>query len=130
MLLAMLAHGYLTAGQPREGLTTLAGACEEVRRTGERFYEAEIRRLQAELLLQQGRWAEAEAGFEQAIEVARQQSAKSLELRAMVSLSRLWQSRGRRSEARHLLAEIYDRFMEGFDTPDLKDAKVLLEELA
>jgi predicted ATPase len=101
-----------------------------VEETGERYYEAELRRLQAELLLQQGHPAEAEAGFQQAIEVARQQSARSWELRATVSLCRLWQGQDRRQDARRLLVAIYDWFTEGFDTPDLKDAERLLGELA
>jgi predicted ATPase len=72
---------------------------------------------------------EAEACFLQAIEIARQQQAKSLELQAVTSLSRLWQSQGRKDEARQLLAEIYGWFTEGFDTKDLQEAKALLEEL-
>ncbi len=73
--------------------------------------------------------AEAEACFRQAIDVAQRQSAKSLELRAVVSLSRLWQSQGKKDEARQLLAEIYGWFTEGFDTADLKEAKALLDTL-
>ena len=73
---------------------------------------------------------EAEACFHKAIAIARQQQAKSLELRAVTSLSRLWQQQGKKDEARQLLAEIYGWFTEGFDTADLKDAKALLEELA
>jgi predicted ATPase len=74
--------------------------------------------------------AEAERCFQHAIEVARKQQAKSLELRAAMSLSRLWQKQGKREEARQLLAAIYGWFTEGFDTPDLKEAKALLEELS
>jgi predicted ATPase len=73
---------------------------------------------------------EAEACFHKAIEVARQQSARSLELRATMSLARLWQQQGRQEEARQMLAEIYSWFTEGFDTVDLQEAKALLEELA
>jgi len=74
--------------------------------------------------------ADAEACFHKAIEVARQQQAKSLELRAVMSLARLWQQQGRKAEARRMLADIYGWFTEGFDTKDLQEAKVLLEELA
>jgi len=73
---------------------------------------------------------EAEECFRKAIEIARQQQAKSLELRAVMSLSRLWQQQGKREEARQMLAEIYGWFTEGFDTTDLQEAKALLEELA
>ena len=78
----------------------------------------------------QPRVAEAEACFQQAIEIAQQQRAKSWELRASVSLARLWQNQGKQAEARQLLAEIYGWFTEGFDTADLQEAKALLEELA
>src|SRR5207249_5621057 len=74
--------------------------------------------------------AEAEACFHKAIEIARRQQAKSLELRAVMSLSRLWQQQGKKEEARQLLAEIYGWFTEGFDTADLREAKALIEELA
>lgn len=77
----------------------------------------------------QGDEAEAEASFKKAIQVARQQSAKSWELRASIGLARLWGKQGKRDEARQLLGEIYDWFTEGFDTPDLREAKTLLEEL-
>ena len=73
---------------------------------------------------------EAEACFLKAIDIARKQQAKSLELRAVMSLSRLWQQQGKKEEARQLLAEIYDWFTEGFDTKDLQEAKTLLEDLA
>ncbi|MBL7183248.1 MAG: AAA family ATPase [Anaerolineae bacterium] len=130
MMLAQLAEAYRRAGQVEEGLSVLAEALAFVEKTGERFYGAEIHRLKGELLLMQGDETEAEASFHKAIEVARQQSAKSWELRAAMSLCRLWQQQGKREEARQLLAEIYDWFTEGFDTPDLKEAKALLEELS
>jgi predicted ATPase len=82
------------------------------------------------LLLAQGDGEEAKASFHKAIEVARRQQAMSWELRATVSLCRLWQQQGKRQEARHRLTKIYDWFTEGFDTPDLQEAKALLEELA
>ena len=101
-------------------------------KTGERYFEAELHRLKGELLLQQdaGSGDEAETCFRQALDVARCQQAKSLELRAAMSLSRLWQHQGKRDEARQLLAEIYGWFPEGFDTTDLQEAQALLEELA
>jgi predicted ATPase len=98
----------------------------------ERYYEAEIFRLKGELLLRQHASNDAEAWscFENAIEIARKQSAKSFELRATMSLTRLLAKQGRRDEARAVLAEIYNWFTEGFDTADLKDAKALLDELS
>ena len=89
--------------------------------------------LRGELLLRQGprpTWEEAEACFHQALALARRQQAKSWELRAATSLSRLWQQQGKRQEAHDLLAPVYHWFTEGFDTADLKDAKALLDELA
>jgi predicted ATPase len=101
-------------------------------RTGERMYEAELHRVKGELLLMHdaANCPEAERCFRTAIEVARRQAGKSLELRATVSLARLLAAQMRRDEARAMLAEIYCWFTEGFDTADLKDAKALLDELA
>jgi predicted ATPase len=101
-----------------------------VEETDERHWEAELYRLKGELLLTQGDKTEAEASFHKAIEVARHQQARSWELRATVSLCRLWRKQGRVDEARQMLAEIYGWFTEGFDTPDLQEAKELLEELS
>lgn len=146
-LLALLAEAYGKAGQAEEGLATLAEALTWVDKSGERFYEAELYRLKGELTLQKLSVArsqlpvinpqsltstaqpEAEACFQKAIEIARRQQAKSLELRATMSLARLWQQQGKKDEARQLLAEIYGWFTEGFDTKDLQEAKALLEEL-
>jgi predicted ATPase len=137
--LALLAEAYGQAGQAEEGLSVLAEALASVDNTGQHSWEAELYRLKGELLLRciepvemmQGEAeADAEACFRQAIQVARQQDAKSWELRATMSLSRLWQRQGRADQARQMLAEIYGWFTEGFDTPDLKEAKVLLEELS
>jgi len=96
-----------------------------------RLYESEIHRLKGELLFRRGASTAAEAQncFERAIVIARNQSAKSLELRAIMSLARLLEKQGRRDEARTMLAEIYGWFTEGFDTADLIDAKALLKEL-
>jgi predicted ATPase len=111
-------------------LCSLAEALALVEQTDERYYEAELYRLKGELLLLQGDDAEAEASLEKAIQVAQRQQAKSWELRATVSLARLWQEQGRADEARQMLAEIYGWFTEGFDTLDPKEARALLEELA
>jgi predicted ATPase len=128
--LGSLAEAQAKAGHPEEGLTTLAEALALVEQTDERHWEAELYRLRAELLLMQGDDAEAEASLHNAIEVARRQRTKSWELRATVSLCRLWQEQGRMDEARQMLAGIYGWFTEGFDTPDLQEAKALLEGLS
>jgi predicted ATPase len=100
--------------------------------TEERWWEADLHRLKGALLLQLSNpdVAQAEACFQQAIAIARPQQAKALELRAALNLSRLWQQQGQRAAARDLLVPIYGWFTEGFDTPDLQEAKALLEELA
>jgi predicted ATPase len=131
--LAALGEAYGKAGQADMGLAALAEALGIVDTTGERKEEAELYRLKGALLLQAGiRRAEdeAEASFHHALALARQQQAKSWELRAATSLSRLWQRQGKRAEARALLAPIYGWFTEGFDTADLLEAKALLAELA
>jgi len=129
--LALLAEAYGTMDQAAAGLTALAEALMLVDTTGERWYEPELHRLKGELRLQQSpdSHAEAHACFQQALDVARSQQAKSLELRAATSLGRLWQQQGKHAEARQLLAEVYGWFTEGFDTPDLREAKALLDEL-
>jgi predicted ATPase len=131
--LALLAEAHDRADQSEEGLKVLADALVVAEKTGERFWTAELYRLYGELSL---RVADAETGkrgaeqsFRKAIEIARRQSAKSLELRAAMSLSRLWQRQGKKDEARQMLAEIYGWFTEGFDTADLQEARALLEEL-
>ena len=115
----------------------LTEAQAAVQKNEERYYEAEIYRLRGELTLQRGSkfqvqdvQQEAETCFSQALEVARNQQAKSWELRAAMSLARLRQSQGKTTEARDLLAPVYSWFTEGFDTADLKDAKTLLEQLS
>jgi predicted ATPase len=129
--LSLLAEVYKEAGQLEEGVATLNDGIAFVEGTGERFYEAELHRLKGELLWMQGEdEAEVEGYYQHAIQVARRQSAKWLELRAVMSLSRLWWEQGRVDEARQMLAEIYGWFTEGFDTPDLQEAKALLEELS
>ena len=157
--LALLAESYGKAGQAEEGLNALTEALDFMNKRGERYYEAELYRLKGELTLQQSQaslkqvsdkpqtgqdksedanaqiltpkaQSEAEACFLKAIDITQKQQAKSLELRTATSLARLWQQQGKRAEARHLLAEIYGWFTEGFDTKDLQEAKALLEELA
>jgi class 3 adenylate cyclase/predicted ATPase len=129
--LALLAEAHGIMGEPEAGLTALAEALTLADTTGERWYEPELYRLKGELLLQQSsdNAAEAETCFHQALDVARNQQAKSLELRASTSLARLWQQQGKRQEAYDLLAPVYGWFTEGFDTADLQDAKALLNEL-
>jgi predicted ATPase len=128
---AVSAEIYGKIGQPDEGLRLVAEALALVGNNGERFYAAELHRLQGELLLARSPEAEAEAigCFHQALTVARQQQAKSLELRAAMSLSRQWQRQRQHKDAYPLLADVYAWFSEGLDTADLQDAKVLLAEL-
>jgi adenylate cyclase len=129
--LAERARGLGYQGQFAEGLRLLDEALNTARSTGVRHYEAEINRLGGELLLAgANETAKAEQCFYTGIAVARNQSAKSLELRGTMSLARLLRDTGRGDEARTMLAEIYNWFTEGFDTADLKDAKALLDELA
>ena len=129
--LARLATGLGTVGQIEGGLLLLTEARALVETSHERWHEAEIYRLKGELLLQQSHEPQAEAQeyFHKALAVARQQEAKSWELRAATSLARLWQKQGKQIEAQKLLSEIYNWFTEGFDTKDLEDAKALMEEL-
>jgi len=127
--LGLLAEAHAKMGQVKEGLAVVAEALAAVPTTG-RFWEAELYRLKGELLLKAEAEAEAEECFRQAIEVAQRQGAKSLELRATVSLGRLLQPQGKREEARRTLAAIYGWFTEGFDTLDLQAARDLLEELS
>ncbi|MFY9558535.1 MAG: hypothetical protein WAV47_27875, partial [Blastocatellia bacterium] len=128
--LVLLADALGAAGQIEQGLEALNEAIEVVARTGEHFYEAELYRIKGELLIKSFPQAaeEAESCFHRAIDIARQQSAKLFELRAVISLSCLWQQQGKRSEARKMLGELYDWFTEGFETADLKHARSLLEE--
>ena len=129
--LGLLAEAYGAGGHPDEGLAALAEALAVMDTTELRYYAAELYRLKGVLLLQQAvpETAQAAACFHQALDVARQQQAKSLELRAAMSLARLWQRQGKRAEARELLAPIYGWFTEGFDTADLQEAGALLAEL-
>jgi predicted ATPase len=145
--LALLGEACGKMGQREEGLNVIAEALGQVNHTGERVYEAELYRLKGELTLQQeskehgaksengkelavsSKEQEAEGCFLKAIEIAQKQQAKSLELRATVSLARLWQQQGKQREAHQMLSEVYNWFTEGFDTKDLQDAKALLENV-
>ncbi|MBI3798633.1 MAG: hypothetical protein HY268_16920 [Deltaproteobacteria bacterium] len=146
--LALLAEAYGKVGQVEEGLSGVAEALTMVDKDGERLWEAELYRLKGQLTLQKSAVrgpkskveespqfevrspeSEAEECFCKAIEIARRQHAKSLELRAVMSLRHLWRQQGKQKEAHELLSEIYHWFTEGFDTKDLQEAKTLLEEL-
>jgi predicted ATPase len=131
-LLALLAEAYGKTGRSEEALAALTEALALADKSGERHYQAELYRLKGEAHLASPaeNQAEAEACFRQAIAIARRQSAKSWELRAVMSLSRLYQKQGKQAEARPMLAEIYGWFTEGFDTPDLVDAAAQLNSLA
>jgi predicted ATPase len=139
--LALLAEAYGKMGRLREGLDALTEALAAVHKATEHFYEAELYRLKGEVLLAQigaeqraqsieERLAEVEACFQQALTVAHRQQARSLELRAAISLARLWQQQGKHQTAHHLLAEIYAWFEQGFNTADLQEARALLMALA
>jgi DNA-binding winged helix-turn-helix (wHTH) protein/predicted ATPase len=152
--LTTLAEAYGKGGKPEEGLQVLPEALTVMTTTGQRHWEAELYRIKGELLLAQESKSqkskvksqksgnpnlnsqildpdsEAETCFLKAINIARQQQAKSLELRATMSLARLWQQQGKRHEAHKLLSDIYNWFTEGFDTQDLQEAKALIEALS
>jgi predicted ATPase len=132
LLLAHLAGAYAELGQFDDAWRSIDEAVTMVETTKERWCEAEANRIAGEIALMgpQNDSAKAEAQFERALAVARQQQAKSWELRASMSLARLWRDQGKVSEARELLAPVYGWFTEGFDTRDLKEAKALLEGLA
>ena len=127
--LALLAEAYGKAGRAEEGLHVVAEGLAAAAHTGEAFFEAEQYRLQGELLLAHAveQHPVAESCFHHALDSARRQQAKWLELRAAVSLSRLWQQQGKQAEAQALLTPIYGWFTEGFDTADLQEAQALLE---
>ena len=129
---SLLAEAYRKAGQSVDGLNVVTDALAKARQTESRTYEAELHRIKGELLLKQAVVDEeqAESCFQQAIDVARVQQAKSWELRASMSLSRLWQRQRKKEKAREWLAGIFGWFTEGFDTADLRQARTLLEELS
>jgi predicted ATPase len=128
--IALLARACEIAGQIEEGLTVSDDALQIAQRTGERWFAAELNRHKGQLLLRQGHSEAAEELYRKALSIAQDQEAKLWELRAAASLARLWGEQGRREEARDLLSPVYGWFTEGFDTPDLREAKALLDELA
>jgi tetratricopeptide (TPR) repeat protein len=128
--LGHLAIAHAALGEAEVGLGLLEEANVIIERTGERLFEAEVYRLRGELLLRLQKSSDAEMMLERALTVARTQQARMWELRAATNLARLWGEGGRGSEARDLLASVYSWFTEGFDMPDLKEAKVVLKELA
>ena len=129
--LGLLAEAYGEGGLHEEGLDVLTEALAVMDITEVRFYGAELYRLKGALLLRQAvpDASQAETSFHQALDIARQQEAKSWELRAAISLARLWQSQNKRKDAYDLLAPVYNWFTEGFDTADLQEAKALLKQL-
>jgi predicted ATPase len=128
--LGFIAEAHLRAGEFDAALTTLDRAAEICGATAACHYQAELYRLRGLVLAQTGDAAEAASWLQQAINTARNQQAKSLELRAATSLARLWAEQGKRHQAHDLLSPVYGWFTEGFDTADLKDAKALLDQLA
>ena len=127
--IALLAAACEIAGQVEEASTQLDQALRIVDRTGERWFAPELHRHKGQLMLQQGHAEAAEELYREALSIARDQEARLWELRAAVSLARLRRDQGRRAEACNLLAPVYGWFTEGFDTPDLKEAKALLDTL-
>jgi predicted ATPase len=130
MGLTLLADTYRKVQQPQNGLQQLEDAINVTDRTQGRYYEAEMHRVRGEIFLSMHDNSAAEASFHKAINVAQHQSAKTWELRAAMSMARLWRDQGKRDEARELLAPVYGWFTQGFDTLDLKEAKALMDELA
>ena len=131
LFLVMHVGGLAKARRRDEALDALARGIAQAAQQGQHYYDAELHRLRAEILLDTDGNAveQAEAHFHQSLEIARRQEAKTFELRAATTLARLWQRQGKREKARALLAPLYAWFTEGFDTRDLIDAKALLEEV-
>jgi predicted ATPase len=125
----LLAGGQLRSGKIDDGLISLARAESHIMKTGAAWCEAEVHRLRGDLQLARSAKVDAEASYQKALDISRSQDAKLWEIRAATSLSRLWYDQGKGHEARDLLAPVYNWFTEGFDTPDVVDAKALLEEL-
>ena len=126
----LLAEAHRRINQTMEGLMLLSDALELVERTGEHWYEAELYRLRGEMLIKNGDRGGAEPWFSDALATTKKYGAKLFELRAAMSLARLWRDQGKVQQARELLAPVYGWFTEGFETRDLKEAKALLAELA
>ena len=127
-----LTRAYADIGQFDDARRCIQEAITAVETTKEKWWEAEVHRVAGEIALKShgSDSGKAEAYFERSLVIARQQQAKSWELRASMSLARLWRSQGKAQQARNLLAPVYEWFTEGFDTRDLKEAKALLDELA
>ena len=128
--LAVLADALAGAGNVAGGLAALGDAFEVMKSTGQRYYEAELSRLSGELFVKSGELARAEFYFQEALRIAREQGARSLELRGAIGLSRLWRTQGKQKQAAALLAGVYSGFVEGFETADLSQARILIEEMA
>jgi predicted ATPase len=127
--LIMLAQVHAALGRPKEGLKHLASATELIEKNDERVWEPELHTVRGEVMAMMGDRAAAEEAFYRSLTISRNVSAKLIELRASTRLASLWRDQGKRIEARDLLAPIYGWFTEGFDAPDLKQAKALLEQL-
>ncbi len=129
---AVLAEGLALSGDIEGGLQLIEDSLTQIARPGweERWYLAEILRLKGWMLALQGDLAGAEQNYLASLDVAREQQAKSWELRTSTSLARLWQQQGKQPEAHKLLSDVYNWFTEGFDTKDLQEARALLEELS
>jgi len=126
----LLAEAQQAAGQLAEARSTVATALAVAEQTGQLFFDADLHRLDGDLLIAMGGADDdAAARYHRALAIAREQGARSFELRAATSLARLWRDQGKRAEARDILAPVYAWFTEGFDTQDLIDAKALLAEL-
>ena len=129
LYLCHIASSHASLGQPEVGLGLLDEAVQLAEATSERFFEAELYRVRGTILLSLGEKGEAKAELQRALTIARQQRARWWELRAATNLARYWHDEGRYIEAISLLEPIYTWFVEGFETPDLKDAKLLLDQL-
>ena len=131
-LLSNLARAYVDLGELDDAWRCIDEAMTAMQKSKERWCEAEVNRIAGEIALESSKpnTAKAQEYFERALTVARQQQAKSWELRAAMSMARLWRDQGKRDAARDLLAPVYGWFSEGFDTLDLKEAKALLDTLA
>jgi predicted ATPase len=128
LYLGHIASAHASLGQPEVGFGLLDEAVQIAEATSEKFFEAELYRLRRKILLSLGKKGEAEAKLQRALTIAQQQQARWWELRAATDLARHWHDEGRNVEANALLQPIYTWFVEGFDTPDLKDAKSLLDK--
>ncbi|HME70768.1 MAG TPA: AAA family ATPase [Myxococcota bacterium] len=129
LLLATLAEAELVREAPRAGMVAIDEAMSFIGKSGERFWEVEIHRLRGELLRLDPRLGSAESSFQKALEVARDQGARSLELRAAMSLARLWRDLGQSDAAHSLVSDVYGGFTEGLDTPDLREASALMDSV-